>query len=140
MGEHKSGKDVTNERRTFLRTGGLGALAVAMGALAGREGRAADVQYNKEDMARVNKKLRSSARERKAFNADPQGYLKRHGVNVPKEMIPSKREVEEALTAKPGTVIGNGKATAGMILLTIVVAQPDSAAKPPARTPAKRMR
>jgi hypothetical protein len=119
MGKNEVKANRFNERRAFLRTGGLGALALVISSLTGSQGEAEDVKYKRSDLDRVNKKLRRSARERKAFYANPQAYLKRHGVNLPKEMIPSRKEIEEALRAKPGTPVGNGKAAAPIITIAV---------------------
>ncbi len=143
----KSSKDKPeiNERRTFLRAGGLGALALLMNSLQTSEGEAADVKYNKKDLARVNKKLKTSARERKAFYANPQKYLRKNGIRVSNDMIPSRNEVQNALKAKSGKVAsalgGEGEGNSfGRAMASVIVfgAVGGSAAKMKTM-PAKKM-
>jgi hypothetical protein len=103
MREHKSkNTNEPNERRQFLRALGIGAMAMGVERLLCKKSMAADVQYNKADLERVNEILRNSDSEREAFYAEPQGYLKRHGIILPKEMIPTRKELEESLKAGGG--------------------------------------
>jgi len=145
MDKKSKDKPEINERRTFLRVGGLGALALLMNSLQGREGEAADIRYNKKDLARVNKKLKSSARERQAFYANPQKYLKKHGIRVSNDMIPSQHEVENALKAKPGKVAsalgGEGEGnSAGRAMAVVVIFSASGASAAQIKTmPAKNM-
>lgn len=48
----------------------------------------------------VSNKIRLNAFERQQFQTDPVGYLKKNGINIPPEMVPSSEEV--------GSLLGQG--------------------------------
>lgn len=102
MEEPEPNADRTGEQGKLLRAIGTGAIAVGLTGLLCTAGAAADAAYNRADLARVNELLRSSAGEREAFYANPQAYLERHGIRLPKEGIPSRSELEAALQAGGG--------------------------------------
>lgn len=140
MSDRKSGVKVENERRSFLRAGGLGALALLFGALFERKGNAAEVQYNRADLMAVNRKLRSSAAERRAFYANPQAYLKRYNIKVPNHMIPSRQQVEAALAKQPGKVMTAVASQDEAVVLLIPSAASIATGKSPAGNPATGVR
>ena len=122
-------------RRILLASSGLAALAAAGGA--GAASGESEVQFNREDVDRLNELILSDPAEREAFLRDSRHYLRKHRIRLPDDMIPGRTEVEAAVAQRARALSGE-QAAAGVIVVVLTLGSAPDPVRARVLTPERR--